>query len=140
MGTKGRGTVTFDLSDGQLATIITELRGHLGATLHPEAWHIFTLEQERRAAKGHPMPFPVHLSTAVYEALPAMVRVHMQPRLRSLPRTTKAVCPTCEAHDVICWMTVNAGVGDHPPVEPIEPNDDLWGCRACGEAFIKLVG
>src|SRR5262245_14074471 len=110
MSATGRATLTFDLSDSELATIITELRGHLGATLHPEAWHILTLEQERRAAKGHPMPFPVHLSAFVYEALPATVRAHMPPRLRSLPRTTKAVCPACGTHDVVCWMTVNTGV------------------------------
>ena len=142
MADDGRATLAFDLPDRDLALVLSELHWHLPEKLYPEAWRAFTIEQERRAAKGRPLPIPIPLSATIYEALPQRVQERLRPHLRALVRTTASECPNCRAAngDVAPWMTVNAGSGEHPPVEPTVPDDEVWACQACGEVFIKTVG
>ena len=59
MADDGRATLAFDLPDRDLALVLSELHWHLPEKLYPEAWRAFTTEQERRAAKGRPLPIPI---------------------------------------------------------------------------------
>ena len=72
-------TLTFTLSNEDLAFVIEELQKHLPATLHPVAWRILKTEQERRAAtkQTHPLPAPVEMSVAIFKQLPASIRARL---------------------------------------------------------------
>ena len=72
-------TLTFNLSNDDLAFVVGELEGLQPATLYRQAWQVFNDEWKRRQEKGHPMPMPIQLSFAVFDELPTQVKARLKP-------------------------------------------------------------
>lgn len=71
-------TLTFDLSDDDLAAVVAQLGRHRPATLYPEAWRRLTDElRRRRFAHGETR---VDVSAAVFEDLPDEVQASLRGR------------------------------------------------------------
>lgn len=73
-------TLTFDLSDDDLTSVVDRLARHRPATLYPEAWRRLT-DELRGRARWFPQPETrVDVSAAVFEDLPddvqGMLRAH----------------------------------------------------------------
>ena len=75
-------TLTFDLTDDDLAFAISLLRERLPEVICPRAWGLLSIEQERRhETKGLPKLL-LDMSASAYAELPAEVRARFDARKR----------------------------------------------------------
>jgi hypothetical protein len=70
-------TLTFNMSNEELAAAVEELRTLQPTILYPEAWRILDAEQDRRKATGHPVP--INLARGAYEAMPPSIKARLGP-------------------------------------------------------------
>ena len=75
-------TLTFDLTDDDLAFAIGLLRERLPEVVCPRAWGILSVEQERRNETKGLAKFPLDMSASAYAELPAEVRARFDARKR----------------------------------------------------------
>jgi hypothetical protein len=75
-------TLTFDLTDDDLAFAIGLLRERLPEVVCPRAWGILSVEQERRNETKGFAKFPLDMSASAYAELPAEVRARFDARKR----------------------------------------------------------
>jgi hypothetical protein len=74
-------TLTFDLSDEDLAFAVEHLEGPLAKAINKAAWHRLRDELARRKEPGRPMSFPIDMAACVFENLPVPVKDRMRPKL-----------------------------------------------------------